>query len=390
MLTKDRPFHSHKEIDYRSVFGEIAIRRAYYGETGVEGYCPLDARLNLPQRKESYLLQEWALRMGLAQSYDETTGGLAELLGLSIPKRQIETVTQEVGKAVREFYETGQAPKPKQEGPILVVQADGKGVPMKRERPQEAPQRLSKGQKKHKKRMAKVGGVYTSERHNGEEDPPEVLHKEVFAEIQKREEFGQELFERAERREKGAKRKAFLGDGEEKIWELQQEHFPDYEPILDWMHAVEYLWKAAYLWLPESSAQAHAWVERQKKRFRSGKVRLVIRELRKLARDGTIQGKQKQQKALTIANYWDRNGHRMRYHRYRRMGLPIGTGMVEGGGCRHLVRDRMERSGMRWSIVGAQAMLHVRGVYLSSHWESFWEWYKKREAKRLYQSAPAA
>lgn len=378
------PYHSRKRLTYRSVFGKVDVQRAYYWEEGAqEGHFPLDARLNLPARKDSYVLQEWALRMGVAQSFDEIQGGLAELLGLEIPKRQLETYARDAGAAGRTFYEEHQAPQSKEEGPILVVQADGKGVPMKKEVPAEGPKRLKKGQKRDKKKMAWVGVVYTTEPRRGEEDDPKPLGKEVFAELQKREEFGQELLERAKVREKADKRKAFLGDGQKDIWKLVQEFFPDYEQILDWMHASEYLWKAAYLWLPESSPEAIAWVERQQKRFREGRVKNVIREIRKLARDGTIQGKENQKAAGKIADYYQNNRERMRYKRYRRMGLPIGTGAVEGT-CRYLVKDRMERSGMRWTVEGAQAILTLRGAYVSEHWDAFWAWYRAHEANTLY------
>lgn len=378
------PYHSHKAVMYRSVFGEVKVERAYYWEEGGgEGFCPLDARMNLPERKDSYVLQEWALQMGVAQSFDEVQGGLSELLGLEIPKRQLETYGLDAGAAGREFYDGHQAPRPKEEGPILVVQADGKGVPMRKAVPAEAPQRLKKGQKRDKKKMAWVGVVYTAEPRRGEEDDPKPLGKEVFAELEKREEFGQELFDRAALRKKGVKRKAFLGDGQKDIWKLVEEFFPDYEQILDWMHASEYLWRAAYLWLPESSPEAHAWVERQKRRFRKGRVKDVIREIRKLAREGTIRGKQKQESAQKIADYYETNSERMRYDRYRRRGFPIGTGAVEGT-CRYLVKDRMERSGMRWTVEGAQAILTLRGAYVSDHWKALWAWYRTREARRLY------
>ncbi len=378
------PYHSHKPVSYRSVFGEIEVKRAYYWEEGCgEGFCPLDARLNLPERKDSYVLQEWALRMGVAESFDEVQAGLSELLGLEVPKRQLETYARDAGAAGRTFYEEHQAPRPKEEGPILVVQADGKGVPMKKPVPAEAPKRLKKGQKRDKKKMAWVGVVYTMEPRRGEEEDPKPLGKEVFAELEKREDFGQELLERAALREKRVKRKAFLGDGQREIWDLAKDLFSEYEPILDWMHASEYLWKAAYLWLPESSPEAKAWVERQQKRFREGRVKEVIREIRKLARDGTIRGKARREAAQKIADYYQKNRERMRYDRYRRMGLPIGTGAVEGT-CRYLVKDRMERSGMRWTVEGAQAMLTLRGAYVSDHWDPFWEWYRAREARRLY------
>lgn len=381
------PYHSRKRLTYRSVFGEVEVKRAYYWEEGVgEGHCPMDARLNLPARKDSYVLQEWALRMGVAQSYDEVKGGLGELLGLEIPKRQLEVVAGDAGAAGRSFYDQKQAPRPKEEGPILVVEADGKGVPMKKETPVEQVKRLTKGQKRDKKKMAWVGVVYTTERRRGEPDDPAPVGKEVFAELEKRDSFAQELFARAKAREARVKKKAFLGDGQRDIWEFRKQYFPGYEEVLDWMHASEYLWKAAYLFLPESSPEAHAWVERQQKRFREGEVKKVIREIQRLARDGTIRWRARREEARKIVAYFQTNQKRMRYDRYRRMGLPIGTGAVEGT-CRYLVKDRMERSGMRWTVKGAQAILTLRGIYVSDHWDRYWPWYRASEAKRLYGKA---
>jgi hypothetical protein len=383
------PYHSRKPLRYRSVFGEVKVEQAYYWKEGMgEGHCPMEARLNLPARRDSYVLQEWALRMGMVESFDEMKGGLSALLGLEIPKRQLETYVRDAGAAGRTFYEEHRGPRPKEEGPILVVEADGKGVPMKKSAPADGRKRLSKGQKRDKKKMAWVGSIYTTERRGGDEDDPKPVGKEVFAELEKRGEFGRELFERAKSREKGVKRRAFLGDGQREIWDLAKSLFSEHEHILDWMHASEYLWKAAYLWLPESSPEAHAWVDRQQKRFRTGKVKDVIREIRQRARDGTIRGTQKRKAAGKIADYYQKNRDRMRYDRYRRRGLPIGTGAVEGA-CRHLVKDRMERSGMRWTVQGAQAILTLRGAYVSEHWQAFWEWYRAHEGFRLYGKAAA-
>jgi hypothetical protein len=305
---------------------------------------------------------------------------------LEIPKRQLEAVAGDAGAAGRTFYDQKQAPQPKKEGPILVVEADGKGVPMKKEAPVEQIKRLTKGQKRDKKKMAWVGVVYTTERRRGEPDDPAPVGKEVFAELEQRETFAQELFARAQAREATVKKKAFLGDGQRDNWEFRKQYFPGYEEVLDWMHASEYLWKAAYLFLPESSPEAHAWVERQQKRFREGEVQKVIREIQRLAHDGTIRGRARREEARKIVAYYQSNRKRMRYDRYRRRGLPIGTGAVEGT-CRYLVKDRMERSGMRWTVAGAQAILTLRGIYVSDHWARYWAWYRASEAKRLYGKA---
>ena len=74
----------------------------------------------------------------------------------------------------------------------------------------------------------------------------------------------------------------------------------------------------------------------------------------------------------------------MRYDEYLAAGYPIGSGVAEGA-CRHLVKDRMEQTGMRWTVAGAQAMLHVRALYVNDQWDDFLEFRVEQEQARLYQ-----
>jgi hypothetical protein len=73
----------------------------------------------------------------------------------------------------------------------------------------------------------------------------------------------------------------------------------------------------------------------------------------------------------------------MRYDEYLAHGWPIGTGVVEGA-CGHLVKDRMEQSGMRWTQVGAQGVLDLRAVRLNGHWEAYWQFHRQQQHQRLY------
>ena len=82
------------------------------------------------------------------------------------------------------------------------------------------------------------------------------------------------------------------------------------------------------------------------------------------------------------------NREHMRYDEYLAAGYPIGSGVTEGA-CRQLVKDRLEQTGMRWTVEGAQAMLHVRALYLNDQWEEFQEYRVEQEQARLYKT-PAA
>ncbi len=154
--------------------------------------------------------------------------------------------------------------------------------------------------------------------------------------------------------------------------------------ILDLFHVMERLWKAAWCLFEERTQkrEAHRWVEERLKRLLEGRVDSVIRGLRYQTTQCCLKG-QKRKTVLDAAGYFARNRDRMKYDKYLAAGYPIGSGVVEGA-CRHMVKDRMERSGMRWIPSGAQAMLDLRATYLNEEWNPFWKFHVEREDQRLY------
>jgi hypothetical protein len=122
-------YHDRRPTTYFSVFGKVCFRRHYFHTSGQEGLCPLDAELSLPPRCYSDLLRDWAEYGTTDESYDESIQVLERILGFSIPKRAVETSVLEDAADVDAFYEQKAVPSLEVEGSILVVQADGKGVP---------------------------------------------------------------------------------------------------------------------------------------------------------------------------------------------------------------------------------------------------------------------
>ena len=113
-----------------------------------------------------------------------------------------------------------------------------------------------------------------------------------------------------------------------------------------------------------------------------GKVESVIRSMRRLAQERELPSAKK--KALArICSYLNKNRHRMHYDEYLRQGYPIASGVIEGA-CRHLVKDRMERAGMHWTLTGAQAMLDLRSVWIGGCWQEFQQQRIEQETERLY------
>ena len=108
----------------------------------------------------------------------------------------------------------------------------------------------------------------------------------------------------------------------------------------------------------------------------------MIGGLKQMATKQDLKGSKSKQLSAVIG-YLERNRRFMRYDKYLAAGFPIGSGVAEGA-CRHLVKDRMELTGMRWRIPGAQAMLNLRAVYLNGDWDAFQHHRIRAERRRLY------
>jgi len=396
---------------YLSIFGAMDIERTCYGHDRVEA-APLDAQLHLPQRQYSYLLQQWLGAFVVDDAHAEAVRKLEAILGLEITVRASEDLNREQASDVVVFQDRLPVPEAAAEGPLLVVTADCKGVPLVRKAlppdeasetplPALANQRRGKGEKANKKKMAAVGAVYTIEPfvRTADDVIDEVMRKEARA----RRPRPQNKRVRAEllvgkvalflwladevirRNPHGSKPVIFLSDGEQALHDRQGEYLPeDTVCVLDLFHVMERLWKVAWCFFEEKTQkrQAHQWVEARLKRLLEGKVDTVIRGMRYQATQRGLKGP-KRKTVQDAAAYFEKNRDRMRYDAYLAAGYPIGSGVVEGA-CRHLVKDRMERTGMRWLPSGAQAMLDLRATYLNGEWDAFWIFHVAQEDERLY------
>jgi hypothetical protein len=396
---------------YLSIFGDVEITRVGYGHDRLEA-APLDAQLHLPRRQYSYLFQQWLGAFVVDDAHAEAIKKLQTILGLGIAVKASEDLNREQGGDVEPFQNHLRTPDPTEEGPILVVTADCKGVPLVRsalppekatESPLPAPanRRRGKGEKANKKKMAAVGAVYTIkpfvrtaddvvdevERREAAGTRPKPSHKRVRADllVGKVSLFLWLADEVIRRNPEGLKPVVFLSDGERALHDRQDEYLPENVTcILDLYHVMEKLWKAAWCFFDEASQkrEAHQWVEKELRMLLEGKVGYVIGGLRQMMTKRQLKGVGR--KAVTeVVNYLSRNRERLRYDEYLAKGYPIGSGVVEGA-CRHLVKDRLERAGMRWRPEGAQAMLNLRATYLNGEWDSFWAYHIEKEDERLY------
>ncbi len=404
-------YHGMRQTSYYSVFGKVQFRRRYYYAPGQEGLCPLDAELSLPPRCYSDLLRDWAAYCATDESYGESIRVIERILGLSLSMQALETGVREDAADVEAFYEQKAVPSPEQEGLILVIQADGKGVPMVRTEPARPSARRGKGEKRTQKKEAVVTALYTIEAHHrtpeqavealmreaatdgpGQErapssrqSRPSPIGKEVRATLKGKDVALDRLAQRVAQREGDhIRHRVALTDGAEALQKRVVEKFPSFTLVLDIIHASEYLWDAANALLGETHPDREAWVREQLLLLLSGETDTVIQTLQEQAEEPSLSPTQRQTLETTI-RYYQRNRPYMRYDEYLAQGWPIATGVVEGA-CGHLVKDRFEQSGMRWTKAGAEPLLELRAVRLNGDWDTYHDFRRQRQHRRLYGS----
>ena len=400
----------HHERILHTVFGEVRIDRTGYAAAGQASVHPLDEQLQLPKRSFSYPFQERLVRHAVQGPFDEAINDVERDTGVRLSKRTAEQLTQEAARDFQTFYKQRPVADASRWGPIVVTGIDGKGVPMIRPEETLRKVRRGKGDKKQKKRMATVATVRTQQvrvrtpeevveslfRTMPKEKPPRKRkgspvaeeHKRVWANlIQSKDEVIAEVVQEVKRVDpSGSKTHVALCDGEralqKRILPALQGVAPATVLVLDLLHALEKLWKVAHCLYPEGSEEATAWVKKQALRVLKGKVSQAIKGMRHSATKQGLSGT-KRETVDKVAKYLRRNRGYMRYDEYLRDGLPIASGCVEGA-CKNLIKDRMERSGMRWGLQGGEAMIRLRSLYLSGDLDEYWDFHLAEESRRLY------
>jgi len=402
---------------YQSIFGPFELLRAVYGTR--EGQkiesVPLDQRLQLPESKFSYLLQDWSQHLAVETPYGEVNRTLERILGFQLSIDSLERMNRKMSTPVVDYLDTLPSPPREEEGELLISSADGKGVPIRgalksAPLPGSAP---SKGPLPDRKKMALLGASYTVDRFPRTPEQivaalfrdlspaidgpttarPKPRHKRLRASLARcdsgtarpatDEIFGWLTIQAEERDPEGVKPHIVLMDGQLSLWDAAQSSFGKTSvEILDFLHVLPRLWDAAHLFHLKGGSEAKRFVRQRALRMLRGESRSVVTGLRRMATISGLCGR-KRTKLERICRYLENNASRMRYDTYLAAGYPIATGVIEGA-CRHLVKDRLERTGMQWVLDGAQAMLDLRSMHLSDHWEAFQTFRVANENERLY------
>ena len=398
-----------------SVFGSVEVSRTGYGGAGLESLHPLDAELNLPAERYSHELRRRCAVEASKGSFDEAVESVSEHSGTQVPKRQLEELVVRAATDFESYYERQSGSDTVSlEDSLLVLSFDGKGVAMlpkdlreptrkaAEKRRHKLEKRLSKGEKRHAKRMATVAAVYTVAPHVREPEQvarglapihvvekvkrPKPKDKRVWASLEKTpEEVIGQAFEEAQRRDPSHEKQwVALVDGNKTQLKILPQMAKKYgvalTVVLDLIHVTEYLWTASTAFHNEESREREDWVSRRLLRILCGQSSTVAGGIRRSATLRELDGKARQA-VDSCCNYLLRHVSYLRYDQYLTMGMPIATGVIEGT-CRHLVKDRMELTGARWSLAGAEAVLRLRALRASGDFEEYWKFHEAQEYER--------
>lgn len=392
------------------IFGGVTVPRIAYGGRAMTSLHPMDAELNLPPDLFSFGVRRRVAEEAARGSYDTAIEALARTTGAMVGKRQAEELAIKAAGDFDAFY-AGTVGTRSQES-ILVISGDGKGVVMRhedlREKTRKAAKnsnrklakRLAKGEKRNRKRMATVAAVYSIakflrtpedivddlRRKKKAEKRPKPQNKRVWASVAKEpEEVFREAFVEALSRDPDRKKTwVAVVDGNatqiEILGKLAAEFGVTLVIVLDIIHVIEYLWGAAHVLFKDGTPDAEGWVTERLHRILLGESSLVAAGMRRSATFKNMPAKKR--KAIdACARYLLNHTDLLRYQKFLAAGFPIASGVIEGA-CRHLIGDRMDITGARWSLQGAEAILRLRSLRASGDFEEYWRFHEAQEAGR--------
>jgi len=413
----DKAGVAHRSIEaghrrcLETIFGTVAVTRLAYRAHGQENLHLVDAALNLPKERHSHGLRERCAIEATRGSYDEARAALLRATGVGMGKRQVEELAQRAAADVEAFYKQTDR-NPAAETDALVLSCDGKGIVMRpdalREQTKRAAAssehklatRLSKGEKKDRKRMAELAVVYDcppvprspADIFGGEDnerpEAPKAKSKWLTASVvDDAREVIATAFCEAQRRDPDHTRPfVALVDGNnhqiDRIKAEAKKRSVDVTVVVDFVHVLEYLWGAAWCFFAEGDPAAEAWVADKGLAVLEGKAGIVAGAIKRKATYLSLDVADRK-KADECARYLKNKAPYLDYPKALANGWPIATGVIEGA-VRHLVKDRFDLTGARWSLDGAEAMLKLRAVRTNGDWPEYWRYHLAEEHRRVH------
>lgn len=398
-----------------TTFGNVSVERTAYAGRGIGALHPVDAGLNLPEVRYSHEVERQVAMSAARLSFDATLAVLGVLMLAHVPKRQAEQLVLRAARDFEAFYaETGFEVGSTVTSELLVLTFDQKGVVMRSSDLTKATQKAAKAsRKKHasrrskgepsrgRKRMAMVAGVYTVAPYSRTIDDiinglchvrdasprkrPRPEYKRVWASLQlEPKQVVAEAFDEADKRDpKHVKRWLVVVDGDAKLarWVRTEARRRGIKVtlVLDFIHALEYLWRAARVFFDEGGADIEAWVLERLRWMLAGKVGIAAASMTRKATTLGLDAKTRKP-VDRAARYLLKRKEMMRYDELLALGAPIASGIIEGA-CRHLINDRLDVTGARWTLAGAEAVLRLRSLLSSGDFEEYWRFHEEEDQR---------
>ena len=358
------------------MLGRVETERPYYVCPAChQGQSPRDQELDVEGTEYSPGVRRMMAVVGSETSFEQGQEQLALLAGLEVTTKAVERQAEAIGAdiAAQEHARIQQGLQQELPGiagpeiPVLYVEMDGTGVPMLAS---ETEGRSGKQSEQARTREVKLGCVFTQTTRDAKGRPVREEDSTTYTGgIETAEAFGRRLCVEAHRRGwSRAQKKVAIGDGALWIWNLTEEHFPGAIQIVDLYHARQHLWELSGKLWPTDDRHRRRWTRKQEKKLDGGRIEALVRDLRSLspAHPEAAEGARRE------ADYFAANAERMRYPAFRRQHLFVGSGVVEAG-CKTIIGSRLKRSGMFWTVRGANAIIALRCNRCSGEFENYWE-----------------
>lgn len=366
-----------KEKELLTILGPVPYKRSLFRCPACEATrSPGDEELDIVDTTRSPGLRRMMARAGSQSTFKEGRDDLKIYAGLKVSAKDIERVAEGIGQQMEVWLRQEREQVLKQDEPlqlektipVLYICYDGTGVPMT---PRELWGRKGKQDDgSAKTREAKLGCVFTQTTVDARGFPVRDPDSTSFVgTIESAEAFGWRIYGEAVRRDLSkAQRVVVLGDAAEWVKNLAQMHFPEATFIIDLYHArqhVSELCKCLFARNEKKIGQQRIrwWTD-----LDDGKVEKIIRQ----AQQQLPQDAEAKKKAGIEIHYLEKNKEYMRYAEFRAQGLFVGSGVVEAG-CKTIIGHRLKRSGMEWSLRGANAIISLRCIINSNRFEDYWE-----------------
>jgi hypothetical protein len=400
-----------------TIFGTVTVRRAALRAAGEPNIYPADAKLSLPPRRHSHGIAHLAVREAIRSSYDTTYSVINARCGSVAGKRQLENLVTAAATDVDAFY-AAMIPEPVGADTLLVLSADAKGIVMRPDSLREATRRkaaratpvfrtrVAPGQTPHRKRMATLAAVYDAEPaprrphdvisvpggpRSGDRVPrpgPHANSKWLTASVtDTTEQVIAAAFDHAEARDPTHDRTwVVLVDGAwhqiEVIETEAARRGIDIHIVVDLIHVIEYCWAGVRCFHACDDPAAEDRVAEHVLALLAGNVHTVAEAFQTQAEAAGLTGEKRRTVDDTV-RYLRGHADYLRYDHALSHGWPIATGVIEGA-ARHLIADRLEISGARWGLTGAEAILRLRAVTSNNDLDRYWAFHLEQEHKRLH------